>query len=67
MGRIFFCFLKGRVYILKWRSNARKLFFWMQEPKEDKDEEWCKKINDFVDENLFEKTKFDIQFSFLSS
>jgi len=29
----------------------------MQEPKEDKDEEWCKKINDFVDENLFEKTK----------
>jgi len=39
----------------------------MQEPKEDKDEEWCKKINDFVDENLFEKTKFDIQFSFLSS
>jgi len=38
----------GRVYILKWRSNARKLFFWMQEPKEDKDEEWCKKINDLV-------------------
>ncbi|UJR30753.1 hypothetical protein I4U23_018273 [Adineta vaga] len=38
----------GRVYILKWRSNARKLFFWMQEPKEDKDEEWCKKINDFL-------------------
>ena len=38
----------GRVYILKWRSNARKLFFWMQEPKEDKDEEFCKKINDLV-------------------
>ncbi|CAF0963581.1 unnamed protein product [Adineta steineri] len=38
----------GRVYILKWRSNARKLFFWMQEPKEDKDEEWCKKINDLL-------------------
>ncbi len=42
----------GRVYILKWRSNARKLFFWMQEPKEDKDEEWCKKINDLVKENF---------------
>jgi len=38
----------GRVYILKWKSNARKLFFWMQEPKEDKDEEYCKKINDFI-------------------
>lgn len=38
----------GRVYILKWRSNARKLFFWMQEPKEDKDEELCKKINDLL-------------------
>lgn len=38
----------GRVYLLKWRSNARKLFFWMQEPKEDKDDEFCKKINDLV-------------------
>ncbi len=38
----------GRIYILKWRSNARKLFFWMQEPNDDKDEEFCKKINDLV-------------------
>lgn len=38
----------GRVYLLKWRSNARKLFFWMQEPKDDKDEEFCKKINDML-------------------
>ncbi|CAM4757449.1 unnamed protein product [Rotaria magnacalcarata] len=38
----------GRVFILKWRSNARKLFFWMQESKDDKDEEWCKKINDLL-------------------
>ena len=38
----------GRVYILKWRSHSRKLFFWMQEPKEDKDEEFCAKINDLV-------------------
>ncbi|CAF0966492.1 unnamed protein product [Didymodactylos carnosus] len=38
----------GRVYILKWKNAARKLFFWMQEPKEDKDEELCKKINDLL-------------------
>jgi hypothetical protein len=38
----------GRVYVLKWRSNARKVFFWMQEPNDDKDEEYCKKINDLV-------------------
>lgn len=38
----------GRVYILKWKGNARKFFFWMQEPKDDKDEEYCKKINDLV-------------------
>ena len=41
-------FIVGRVYVLKWRSNNRKLFFWMQEPKEDRDEEFCRKINDLV-------------------
>ena len=40
--------LLGRIYLLKWRSNARKLFFWMQEPKEDKDDEFCKKVNNLV-------------------
>jgi 26S proteasome regulatory subunit N13 len=38
----------GRVYVLKWRTNARKYFFWMQEPKDDKDEEFCKKINNLL-------------------
>jgi hypothetical protein len=37
----------GRVYLLKFKSNNRKLFFWMQEPKPDKDEEHCRKLNDF--------------------
>jgi len=36
----------GRVYLLKFKSTNRKLFFWMQEPKTDKDEDHCKKVNE---------------------
>ena len=38
----------GRVFLLKFKADTRKLFFWMQEPKTDKDEEFCKKVNDFL-------------------
>lgn len=38
----------GRVYIMKFRSSNRRFFCWMQEPKEDKDEERCKKVNEIL-------------------
>lgn len=38
----------GRVYVLKMKSSNRKLFFWMQESRTDKDDEFCKKINEML-------------------
>ncbi|XP_062561715.1 proteasomal ubiquitin receptor ADRM1 homolog isoform X2 [Armigeres subalbatus] len=38
----------GRVFLLKFQSSSRRLFFWMQEPKTDKDDEWCRRINEVI-------------------
>eukprot|EP01087_Luapelamoeba_hula_P013755 TRINITY_DN395_c0_g3_i1.p1 TRINITY_DN395_c0_g3~~TRINITY_DN395_c0_g3_i1.p1 ORF type:complete len:394 (-),score=133.63 TRINITY_DN395_c0_g3_i1:69-1250(-) len=35
----------GRVYLLEWKTSDRRMFFWMQEPSDEKDEENCTKIN----------------------
>lgn len=38
----------GRVFVLRMKSSNKKLFFWMQESKSDRDEEYCKKINELL-------------------
>lgn len=38
----------GRVYVLKFKSTNRKCFFWMQEPKIEKDDEFCQKVNEYL-------------------
>lgn len=38
----------GRVYVLKMKSSDKKMFFWMQESKTDRDDEFCKKINEML-------------------
>ncbi len=35
--------------LLRFRQSSRKRFFWMQEPKDDKDAEYIKKINELID------------------
>ena len=38
----------GRVFVLKFKSSSRRLFYWMQEPSDEKDEEYCSKINEYL-------------------
>lgn len=38
----------GRVYILKFSSDDRKFFFWMQEPQSDGDSQLCNSVNCFM-------------------
>jgi len=35
----------GRVYLLEWKTTERRLFFWMQEPSDERDAEFCEKVN----------------------
>lgn len=37
---------QDRVYLLKWKDEARRLLFWLQDTNKDKDEENCKQVNE---------------------
>merc|ERR1712217_568576 len=45
----------GRVYILRFTSSDKKLFFWMQEPNEEGDVELIKKFNDAMGAKIPDK------------
>jgi hypothetical protein len=38
----------ARVYILEFKTSDKKLFFWLQEPSEEKDEQNCSDINKYI-------------------
>ncbi|XP_065847976.1 26S proteasome regulatory subunit RPN13 [Euphorbia lathyris] len=42
----------GRVYILKFNTDDRKFFFWMQEPKVEDDWQLCSSVNYFINRPL---------------
>jgi len=39
---------QGRIFLLEFKASNRRLFFWLQEPKDEKDEENSNKINQFI-------------------
>ncbi|KAK9889812.1 hypothetical protein WA026_007183 [Henosepilachna vigintioctopunctata] len=38
----------GRVYVLKFNNSQLRLFYWLQEPKTDKDDVHCRRINQIL-------------------
>merc|ERR1719367_1500986 len=38
----------GRVYVLKFKSSPRRMFFWMQEPSAKKDKFYCDAVNRYL-------------------
>jgi len=45
----------GRVFLLRFTSSEKKLFFWMQEPKDEGDTEFIKKFNESVGAKVTDK------------
>ncbi|XP_058113482.1 26S proteasome regulatory subunit RPN13 isoform X2 [Magnolia sinica] len=42
----------GRVYILKFSTDTRRFFFWMQEPRSDGDSQICSSVNYYINRPL---------------
>lgn len=42
----------GRVYILKFKHDSRKFFFWMQEPNAVEDAQTCMQVNAYINRPL---------------
>lgn len=42
----------GRIYILKFNTDNRKFFFWMQEPKAEGDSQLCNSVNYHINRPL---------------
>ncbi|XP_076651847.1 regulatory particle non-ATPase 13 isoform X2 [Halictus rubicundus] len=40
----------GRVYVLRFKASGKKFFVWLQSLKTDKDEEYCRKINEVLND-----------------
>merc|ERR1719310_399334 len=45
----------GRVFLLRFTSSDKKLFFWLQEPKTEGDDDLLKKFNEAVGAKIPEK------------
>lgn len=45
----------GRVYLLRFTSSAKKMFFWMQEPNTEKDADLVKTFNETIGAKIPEK------------
>eukprot|EP00027_Filamoeba_sp_ATCC50430_P009066 CAMPEP_0168559748 /NCGR_PEP_ID=MMETSP0413-20121227/10692_1 /TAXON_ID=136452 /ORGANISM="Filamoeba nolandi, Strain NC-AS-23-1" /LENGTH=336 /DNA_ID=CAMNT_0008591003 /DNA_START=34 /DNA_END=1041 /DNA_ORIENTATION=- len=39
---------QGRTVVLEWKQEGRKLFYWLQEPTEEKDDEFVAKLNQYI-------------------
>jgi hypothetical protein len=43
----------GRVYVLEFKTSSKKMFFWMQEPSDAKDEEYAAQLKTYLTFYLF--------------
>jgi len=57
----------GRVFLLEWKTTHLQMFFWMQEPSTDRDEEIVTRINSLINQPTFSTSTSTIPSSPLPS